>query len=208
MNCSGTIVELAKRYEGPFVSAANSWSREQQGGALCRSCIRLNRLIFPQPLDVVLMQLPDRISYSNVFYGGVGVIHVALLDAIKSHLVDFAIGRCYSAKGQEYSDYRSIYSRNVLPLRIAPLGRPEMRRCIRCSECGIWSVSAEYLYVVRREFCGCEVIQDSISRIYLSSTLAERIDWDRFSDLVPRRIPVYEQRLGGDPCPEHIWEHQ
>ncbi len=199
MHNNQTIVKLLGRNKDAYTLPVSSWAREQRGKILCHTCFKLKRSVFPQPVDVPLTQLNKGTSYDGVFRGGVAVIHARLLDFLRSHLPEYALGRCYWKDGTLVPDYHTIYFRDTILIRTGEI--PCDYDFYECEECGILGISSNVPYVLRGELPRADVYQDEICCIYLCESLACTFPWREFSDVEPYILPIRDGLLPDDPLP-------
>jgi len=193
------IVELVGKKKDAYTHPVVQWAKEQRGRILCPNCGKLRQDLFPQPVDVPLIQLYKGTSYSIVFRGGVAVIHQRLLDFLRPHLPEHSLGRCFWRDGSLLPDYHSIYFRDYIFFRA---GRESPRyEYYECEICGLSGASSDEPYVLRSELPDATVFQDAIHCLYLSASLARVFPWREFRDLEPFTFPVRDEPLPDDPLP-------
>jgi hypothetical protein len=197
MYTGSRIVELLGKDQEAYVLTEDSWIREQRGKVLCDYCAKRRPQVYPAPIDIPIRQLPKGTTYDGVHYGGVGIIHVRLLEFLQPHLRGHVLGQCLWWKDHSIMpDYRSIY----MPPGVIIRGDRRTDYYV-CSWCGAISTVSFEPYVLRNELEDAEVFQDAIDCLYLGEDLARKLPWSKFTDVKPFVIPVRDEPLPDDPFP-------
>jgi hypothetical protein len=179
-----------------FIVPDKAWYAEQTGDQMCAGCRRIDRSRHPAPCNVYVRQLPQVLSSGIVAWCCVGVIRLDLLDLLRPHLSEFALGGITLEEVGEVSNHHSLYSGNFVPLR----GGRGSSYC-PCQVCGRSGIFTTEPYVLREELPAGSVIQDDYCRLYLSSVLARNFPWTSFPDIRPRLVPILDQEKDDDERP-------
>lgn len=192
-----SIVEVLKMHDDSYVLPMREWVEGQCGTLLCSKCYKLDRSVFPEPVDVWVRQVPKETSYSHVFHGGIAIIHVRMLDFLRPLMPDCVVGRCYWKDGSPMLEYRTVY----MPHWITVRGADKRTEPYICPSCGIVLGIPWDPYVLRSEMPEGEVFQDQVCCLYLSAQVAQSFPWAEFRDVRPHEIPIRNEVQPDDPYP-------
>lgn len=210
-----TVITTYPEYEPPkAIIADGNWVRSVEGNGVCPLCLRINRGLFPRPIDVVLNTHPRQGQPCADIEGmTIRIWHRQFLSRIQDHLDDFSLGHCWFQDGTELADYATCYSRQWIVVRGNRYSSYDI-----CSGCG--AISSRSTpgpeYILRRYLSSNKVYQDSGGMLYFTPEIAERFKFRGWSyeelheaedylflePVSVRSKPADDQTLPGDsdPC--------
>lgn len=195
-----TVYELTSNHPDR-VREDPEWSLEFPPG-FCPWCRNIDRSRYPAPVDVGILEIPERITCGIVYPFGAYVFCASLVERLHEDLVasGFVFGKCLDSDGDVIEDYVTCYPKDYIVLR----GNAATKYYI-CEECGaVDSTVHGFPYVLRRQLTDATIYQRTSGRVYVADEIAMDVDWGQWPDLELRltRIldkPIDGQRLPGDP---------
>jgi hypothetical protein len=182
---SGVFYEPCSARDDLFVIPDIDWEREHQPALFCSGCARVRNVIFPQPIDVRLRQLPADTVISSVFPTGVGVIHQEFLRVLRPHMPRFAIGRCFDVAGAALPDYATYYTPDLT------VERTDEGRYHECPDCGSIRTAGDSVgFVTEDTINGRQVLQWFTTALLVDPELVKQVDRSRLPPFRLIGIPV------------------
>jgi hypothetical protein len=190
--------------DGP--DADLDWVRQSVGKLFCEHCRTVNRKLYPQPIDVVLRQIPPRTWTSGgCFRVGIPIYRADFAAIVQREVPEFIAGRCLLPDSSVVEDYVTLYSPTWLLMR-----GDEQTTTRVCQLCGsVWTdlvmvFPGRPAYLLRHQLTGASIYQGRSGPLFMVKELVDTIDWRQFSDMRRQRVdirdtPLDGRRLPGDP---------
>lgn len=202
-----TLYQIVEHRE-EFCHPERGWKAWATEHLLCPQCRGVPPKYYPRAIDIRLDPPPKRSVFEHIAMIGVKVFRLELIEILKQHLTDYAIGDCFDKHGERVHEYVTCYTKN----RIITRGNrySHYRVCDVCSLAWLktdWQIKKDGNmdeFILRKDLEFGHVLQHARMSLYVSSLVAESINWERFRDveLYPVRIidrPFDDERLPGDP---------
>ena len=190
------IVELAARDEEAYTHCDHAWTRGMRGRLLCPSCDKIKRELLPVHIDVPIIQLLPNVSCDLIFgAGGISIVRYDLYELLSPHLSEHITGLCIGKDGKPIADYLSLLVRDTI--RMFRGDRTTVYCVTRC--CGFVGGQSDSPYLLRRDMPAGRCFQDRVGCLYMAKSFADRLPWDRFTDVRPKEYPVRDEPVSDDP---------
>lgn len=177
-------------------SARRYWLEKAQNTILCKYCGTVNRKLFPEPVDIVLTEVPKG-SLMHVWYIGIRVFRRNFIARLEPYMKDYVLGKCYDEKEKLIKDYVTCYMRKYLVLRGQQGSNYEV-----CPECNtVRGIGIAPHYVPRFYVNNGVVFMDSSCHIYVDHELCLKLHLDKIKDIEFDAIPVVEGVVDGQHLP-------
>jgi hypothetical protein len=192
------IYKLLPKDRGAHVLGLRDWKERSLGVDFCRTCKRVDRRRYPEPVDAHILEIPKGTSASNVSFRSIGIIRADLRNQLSRYMQRFVFGRCFDANGARLGDYSTHYTDSFILIR----GSRDSKY-YPCAECGsVGSLWEEPAYVVRSELGAGPVYNDDGCTLYVSEELVTCVDWSRFADIELFPFEIRNEAIDGREFPQ------
>ena len=175
-----------------WLHSTKEWMRYEKKNYVCKSkilCNKLDRTIFPNPIDVVIKKVPETKIICSAVFGCVATIyHIDFINQIRSKMDGFVFGKCYLPDKTLVKDYVTCYSKDVIVIRGA-----YGREYFQCADCKSIVSAKDPVYVLERYLTGASVYQDAIQGLYIDEDLAMELDFSSWPDAELEPVPIRDK---------------
>lgn len=180
------------------VLADSTWMGQALGRELCPNCRCVNRVAYPQPLNVTLAKPPEGQTAALVESTNVVIWRKDFIAEKMGCRRDFIFGKCSLAGGSCIEDYVTCYRRDYIIVRGGHTSKYRM-----CPECGtvISDVRTGAEYILERYIGNNDVFQDALCKLYMAADIAFPHDYKRWNDVTLTAINVRKEPADGKVLP-------
>ena len=176
-----------------WLHTTKEWLRYERDNYKCKNvdCYRLDRSIFPNPIDIVIKKTPKQnLICSGVAFSLGRIFHLDFIEQIKPYMEGFVFGACYLPDKTLVKDYVTCYSKDFIVVRGA-----YGSKYIQCQACGsvVGHPAKEPKYVLNDCLRGRKVFQNAIQLLYIDEDLAMKLDFSPWVKTELEPIPICDK---------------
>jgi hypothetical protein len=177
-------------------NAQHRWLEQARGRILCSYCGKINRALYPDPINIGLTEVPDG-TLTHVWYIGIRVFRRDFIRRLEPHMTDYVLGKCYDENESLIRSYVTCYMQKYIVVRGQKGSDYEL-----CPECNaVRSSGTAPHYVPLSYVKDGLVFMDSSCNIYIDYELCRKLKLDDIRDVEFDTIPVQERVVDGQHLP-------
>ena len=191
------LLRLVSLSEDPTHATAE-WRSQAIGTIFCPMCHNIKNSVYPKSIDLILEDIPDNSIHDPIWWVGISIFHIGLIEQIVPYFLDYVLGKCFDSDGNLVNDYVTCYSKDYIVVRGVEGSKYKI-----CPECGVVDSIPGLAphYIPRFYLTESRVYMDSSYDMYLDEDLALGLDLSRWKEYEFDTIPIRDDVLDGQHLP-------